>query len=287
MSSNQDTSRRDNGATTATEPVTQAASERGATTQTSEAVSPPALGLAAVSSAAAAVVTSALWSKGAVASAATTPVVVSLVKEGLRRPAARITQARAALSPATEPVQSVRGALAAVARRRAQPEAAEGAERPGVAELAAAGSSRRRLLFAGRRLRLKPAIITGLLGFAIAAVCLTVPELLTGKSVSSALGAKPAATTLFGGGSHASGAPGASGGQGVPAGPPGVSPTTSPAPGRTPAGPGSQAQTTPRVPQSPVVPHSPSAHQSTQSQSTPSTSAVPQSGASTAQRPAP
>jgi uncharacterized membrane protein YvlD (DUF360 family) len=122
--------------------------------------------IAAIASAAAAIVTSAFWKGGTVISAAITPVIVSIIKEIVERPRDVVRRASAFTTT------SDRGA------RRDAP----------VAPIRTYGKPAR------RRIHLKVALVTGLIAFVIAALALTVPELLFGGSVASKSG-----TTIFGG----------------------------------------------------------------------------------------
>ena len=126
--------------------------------------------ITAVASAAAAYVTSEIWAPGTLASAAITPVIVALVKEGLAKPANVVTRA-----------VPVRGVVRS-ARRVDEPydpvqpfepeeeRVAQHGEIPGSSSA-----------FPRRAWRM--AVITGLLGFVVAAVIITVPDLVAGKSV--------------------------------------------------------------------------------------------------------
>jgi hypothetical protein len=146
--------------------------------------------LSAVASAAAAYVTSKLWAPGTLFSAAMSPVIVALVKEGLRKPTEVVTAAvpvrgRVRTSSAALPgdVSEDLGAGAPPPFPPPQPGAAEGPVR--------IYSTRDRR----RRLRWRLAVLTGLLGFVICVVVYTLPELVAGKSV----GSPGRATTLWGG----------------------------------------------------------------------------------------
>jgi hypothetical protein len=145
------------------------------------------LAIAAAASAVAAFVTSQVWAGGTLVSAALSPVIVALVKEGLARPAEKV-----------KTVRLVRGT-------RGEPVEAAGDERPipaGVAYEAEeltpvtvyGRSERRRPRFTRKQLRI--AFITGLLAFGIVVVIYTVPELLSGSSIG---GGGSSRTTLFGG----------------------------------------------------------------------------------------
>jgi hypothetical protein len=139
----------------------------------------PTLITTAVASAVAAYVTSKIWAEGTLAAAAFTPVLVALRKEALAKPAEVVTRA-----------VPVRG----VVRSSAGPD--DPGEHPPVGSLSrgdtpadieariaqlgeAPGSSR-----PGRRRAWQVAVVTGLLGFLVAAVIITVPELIAGSSVA-------------------------------------------------------------------------------------------------------
>ena len=125
------------------------------------------LWITAVASAAAAYTCSKLWTPGTLPSAAATPVLVALIREGLQRPAEVVTRA--------VPVRGVVRSAGAPEAHGSEPEPPE---------------PPRRL---GRHWRV--AVVTGLLGFLVAAVVLTVPELVAGGSASGG----NRGTTLFGG----------------------------------------------------------------------------------------
>jgi hypothetical protein len=134
--------------------------------------------ITAVASACAAYVTSLFWARGALASAAITPVIVALVKEALAKPAEVITRA--------VPVRGVvRSAHPDEPYDPVQPFEPEDERIAQHGEIV--GSSR-----PAPRRAWKMAVITGLLGFLVAAVIITVPELVSGKSVTGS-----DRTTLF------------------------------------------------------------------------------------------
>jgi hypothetical protein len=136
--------------------------------------------ITAVASACAAYVTSVIWAPGTLASAALTPVIVALVKEALARPAEVVTRA--------VPVRGlVRSAYEDDPARPAQ------SFDPVEDRVAQHGEIAGRSGSFGRR-AWQTAIITGLLGFLVAAVIITVPEYVLGKSASGG-----GQTTLFGG----------------------------------------------------------------------------------------
>jgi len=151
----------------------------------------PTLITTAVASAAAAYVTSQIWAPGTLAAAAFTPVLVALLKEMLAKPAEVVTRAvpvrgvvRSA-SSAGEPVEEPRETPEAIEERIAQLGEAPGASRP------------------GHRRAWQAAVVTGLLGFLVAAVIITVPELVAGSSASG--GGRD--TTFFGGKKNTSSQP--------------------------------------------------------------------------------
>lgn len=140
------------------------------------------LTLTAVASGAAAYTCSKLWAPGTLPSAAATPVLVAIIREGLQRPTEVVARA-----------VPVRG----VVRSAGQPGdvepdlyAAPGEPPTRVAQPGAIGDPPARW---DQRWRL--AIITGLLGFLVCAVVFTVPELVAGGSASG--GGR--GTTFFGG----------------------------------------------------------------------------------------
>ena len=157
------------------------------TTPRSSGVDLPTLVITAVASATAAYVTSEIWAPGTLASAAITPVIVALVKEALAKPADVVTRAvpvrgvvRSASGPGEPeqpPVQVYGGPSAQPAERVPQAGEIPGRSRP----------------ITGRAWKM--AVITGLLGFVIAAVIITVPEFVAGKSASGG----DRQTTFFGG----------------------------------------------------------------------------------------
>jgi hypothetical protein len=118
-------------------------------------------------------------------SAAFTPVIVSLISEALKKPAATISQVRVRRQQTMAAVGAGGGPGAPAAEPLA---GSSTADQP-------AGSGYRR--FGGRRINLKVVLITGGLAFLIAAAIITVPELATGRSVAGESGR----TTLGGGSS--------------------------------------------------------------------------------------
>ncbi len=138
----------------------------------------------AVASAIAAYACSKLWAPGTLVAAAFTPVVVAILKDVVSRSTDVVTRA-----------VPVRGIV-----RNAPPEpldepAATAVQPPQQDRVAQAGEIPDGS--GGRHSRgLRVAIVTGLLGFVVAAVVLTVPELVAGGSASG--GGR--GTTFFGGG---------------------------------------------------------------------------------------
>jgi hypothetical protein len=143
--------------------------------------------VAAISSAIAATVVSRLWQAGTVMATAMTPVIVALVKEGLERPAQRVSSI--ATRPGAPPV-------ARVARTVVPPPPEADALPPPMAldpkltQMRVYGRDRSKV---GRRWKL--AVATGLLGFVVCVAVMTLPELVAGRSVVSV----NHDTTIFGG----------------------------------------------------------------------------------------
>jgi hypothetical protein len=143
------------------------------------------LAITAVASAAAAFLVSKIWPPGALASAAVTPVLVALFREGLLRPAKAVTQA----VPVRGLVRSAPGPTGTQVHQVAQTPAPEHEEAlepatapPDIERVPQQGEVTYHSASRSRRWRL--AIVTGLLGFAIAAVVFTVPELVSGQAAS-------------------------------------------------------------------------------------------------------
>jgi hypothetical protein len=142
---------------------------------------------AAASAVVAAAVVSRVWQAGTVMATAMTPVVVTLVKEALERPARRVSSiaTRAAAPP-----------LARATRAVAEPPPEAYAPPPPVVGPDPALTEMRvyrRERATGRRWKL--AVATGLLAFAIGVAVMTLPELVAGRSVVSGTHH----TTIFGG----------------------------------------------------------------------------------------
>lgn len=154
------------------------------------------LTLTALASGVAAYTCSKLWAPGTLPSAAATPVLVAIIREGLQRPTevvARAVPVRGVVRSARPPdapgsvPDPQRAPVPEPPTRVASPEAQA---RTRVAQPGAIGGPVSGL---GPRWRL--AVITGLLGFVISVVVFTVPELIAGGSASG--GGR--ATTVFGG----------------------------------------------------------------------------------------
>lgn len=164
------------------------------TTNNSEGISIQTLVIAAAASAAAALVTSFFWERGTLISATIFPVLVSVLRELLQKPVARASQVRGTVGQAR------------AARRERRPVAAP---QPATAggpslgqEVRGSGSAYRRLRL--QRVNWRIALATAAVAFGIAALVLTVPELVAGQSA----GAGERRTTLFGGASAAQESPG-------------------------------------------------------------------------------
>ncbi|MGX6447813.1 hypothetical protein ACVU7I_07070 [Patulibacter sp. S7RM1-6] len=155
--------------------------------------------ISAIASAASAFIFSRVWAPGTLTSAALTPIIVALVREALSKP----TEAVSAVLPAPRRVRRARGGadgtpLAPPTPTRAfeqqghDPYAATRAHDPyaddpyGAPTTTAGGASPVTVYSVRKPLRhrWRIAAITGLLGFVIAAVVITVPELVTGKSIT-------------------------------------------------------------------------------------------------------
>lgn len=135
--------------------------------------------IASIASAAAALITSQFWIRGTPIAAALTPIIVTLVSELLHRPTEKIAQR----------MTSETDALPEAAGAGPPPPSEETAPRPARDtdfKVYRAGSTRR------KRIAWATVLTTGLLAFVIAAVVLTVPELIAGGSI----GGRDRATTL-------------------------------------------------------------------------------------------
>lgn len=139
------------------------------------------LAITAIASAAAAFICSQIWARGTLASAAVMPVLVALMKEALSRPAKAVSQA----VPVRGVVRSTRHADDPFQPLPPEPIAERVAQQGQIY-----GPSQ-----APRRRGWRTAIITGLLGFLVGAVIITVPELVAGQAASGG----QHETTLFGG----------------------------------------------------------------------------------------
>lgn len=148
--------------------------------------------ISALASAAAAYITSKIWAPGTLVSAAFTPVIVALVKEGLRKPTEVITNVVPQVVPTpsrwTRAGADDPGLVPEVHAPEPPPADAPPVLVPGDHAPVRVYSTR------GRRLRWRLAVVTGLLGFAIAVLALTVPELIAGQSLGGSH-----KTTIFGG----------------------------------------------------------------------------------------
>jgi hypothetical protein len=146
--------------------------------------------VAAISAVVAATVVSRLWQPGTVMATAMTPVLVTLVKEALERPARRVS--------------SIAGRSVPVPVSPPEPEARPEpiGSPPAVVVTHDEGLTPMRVYRPERRVRRrwKLALATGLLAFLIAVAAMTLPELVAGRSVVSA----KHDTTIFGGQRHVS-----------------------------------------------------------------------------------
>jgi uncharacterized membrane protein YvlD (DUF360 family) len=135
--------------------------------------------IASIASAAAALITSQFWIRGTPIAAALTPIIVTLVSELLHRPTEKIAQR---MTVETDALPEAAGA-------EPPPRSEEITPRPAPDpdfKVYRAGNARR------KRIAWATVLTTGLLAFVIAAVVLTVPELIAGGSI----GGRDRATTL-------------------------------------------------------------------------------------------
>jgi hypothetical protein len=146
--------------------------------------------VAAISAVVAATVVSRLWQSGTVMATAMTPVLVTLVKEALERPARRVSSIAG------------RSAAVPVAPPEPEPRPQPIGSPPAVVVTHDEGLTPMRVYRPERRVRRrwKLALATGLLAFLIAVAAMTLPELVAGRSVVSA----KHDTTIFGGQRHVS-----------------------------------------------------------------------------------
>jgi hypothetical protein len=174
------------------------------------------LWITAASSAAAAYACSKIWTAGTLAAAAFTPVLVAIIREALSKSTEVVTRAvpvrgvvrgvRQPLDPAHPPSADATFTLAGgdpmVPPHADDPAFAPVADDPALGRVAQAGEISYHGS-GGRGRGWRVAIVTGLLGFVIAAVVFTVPELVSGSSAAG--GGRD--TTLFGGKQHHSATP--------------------------------------------------------------------------------
>jgi hypothetical protein len=151
--------------------------------------------LSAIASAAAAYITSKIWAPGTLFSAAMSPVIVALVKEGLRKPTEVVTSAVPVLARPAAFGRTSNGARVVEPLPDDLGEHLEAGAPPAYPppEPGAAAGPVRVYSTRGRRLRWRLAVLTGLLGFGVCVVLYTVPEIISGKSISGS----GRSTTLF------------------------------------------------------------------------------------------
>jgi uncharacterized membrane protein YvlD (DUF360 family) len=135
--------------------------------------------IASIASAAAALITSQFWIRGTPIAAALTPIIVTLVSELLARPTDKLAQR---LTTETDALPEAAGAGPPPPSEETAPRPAPD---PDFKIHRARGARRRRIAWV-------TVLTTGLLAFVIAAVVLTVPELIAGGSI----GGRDRATTL-------------------------------------------------------------------------------------------
>jgi hypothetical protein len=155
--------------------------------------------ISAIASAAAAYVTSKIWAPGTLFSAAMSPVIVALVKEALRKPTEVITNVVPTVVPTpskwTRAGADDAGLVAEVDERPA-PGVHPDPDAPPPPLVVPTGTTSPVRVYStrSRRLRWRLAVITGQLGFVIAVLAFTVPELIAGQSLGGSH-----KTTIFGG----------------------------------------------------------------------------------------
>ncbi|HEY6759470.1 MAG TPA: hypothetical protein VI318_08270 [Baekduia sp.] len=158
--------------------------------------------LSAIASAVAAYVCSKIWAPGTLFSAAMTPVIVALVKEGLRKPTQVVANVATVAAPSrwARTSASDPGLVPEDDTVGGPPEPAVRPEAPHVVLPPVVASDEHSAvnIYSTRssRLRWRIAVITGLLGFAVCVVLFTVPELISGHSIGRGSGNS---TTIFGG----------------------------------------------------------------------------------------
>jgi uncharacterized membrane protein YvlD (DUF360 family) len=135
--------------------------------------------IASIASAAAALITSQFWIRGTPIAAALTPIIVTLVSELLHRPTEKIAQR---MTAETDALPEAAGAGPPPPSEETTPRPAPDTD----FKVYRTGSARR------KRVAWVTVLTTGLLAFVIAAVVLTVPELIAGGSI----GGRDRATTL-------------------------------------------------------------------------------------------
>jgi hypothetical protein len=161
-------------------------------------LSPQTLIVASLASLTAAIVTSIFWQTGTPITAAITPVIVALASELYSRPARRITELGSRGASTRTRRERGQGVPRERTRVGGPPRRLPEAPPPGDPALGPMRVYRSEPAFAGRRrLHIKLALVTAAIAFLIAAVVLTVPELVFGGSVAS-----HGKTTFFGGQSH-------------------------------------------------------------------------------------
>ena len=121
--------------------------------------------IASVASAVAAVVVSQFWFAGTWIAAALTPVLVALFREAIERPTAKIAERVTSDSTAVQP-------------RVVMPPDEEPRVEPASMRVYGKAQPSRR-----RKIAIRAALITGLLGFVIAFSAITITDLVTGSSV--------------------------------------------------------------------------------------------------------
>jgi hypothetical protein len=165
-------------------------------------LSPQTLIIASLASLTAAIVTSTFWQRGTPITAALTPVIVAIASELYSRPARRITEFSSRANQvrsrrfAAEELHARERVPTGAPRDRRRPDALQPPEDEslGPVRIYRSGADRPSPV---RRLHIRVALATAAIAFVIAALVLTLPELVLGGSVAS-----HGRTTFFGGSGH-------------------------------------------------------------------------------------
>lgn len=162
-------------------------------------LSPQTLIVASLASLTAAIVTSTFWQRGTPITAALTPVIVAIASELYSRPARRISSRASQVRSRSFSAQELRArerVPSGAPPQRQRPDALQPPEDEslGPVRIYRSGAERPSPV---RRVHVRVALATAAIAFVIAAIVLTLPELVFGGSVAS-----HGRTTFFGGTHH-------------------------------------------------------------------------------------